>query len=361
MRPSESNCFILKNAPVSVVNLDVSDSNATFQLTKKPLRELKSGELLVKTLYLSNDPTQRAWIQKGIRADRMYVDPVREGDIMRSSGLAQVVELKNDKYRTGDIINTSLNWSDYLIVNDAKIFGKITNKDIPLPMYLDVLGTTGLTAYFGLLDVAKAKETDTIVISAASGATGSMCVQIAKHVIGCKKVIGISGGLEKCKFVTDLGADVCVDYKSKTFAKDILEALEGKFCDIFWDGVGGRVLDVMLSFTKPFGQVIACGAIAGYNDALKTRVLNWGQIITNRLNVKGFIVLDYMKRYEEGMNALIKWIQEGKIHYNEWTFTVVDLSRNPRDFEKIPQSWGILFSNEKGPGKLLTKVSEHKL
>lgn len=360
MRPAKSNCFILNDPPVTKVNFDQEDEKATFKLTQKPLRPLKEGELLVKTLYLSNDPTQRAWIQKGIRADRMYVDPVRQGDVMKSSGIAQVVELRNAKYIVGDVVNTVLTWADYLIVNDEKIYNKITDKSLPFPMYLDVLGTTGLTAYFGLLEVAKLTNNDTIVISAALGATGSMCVQIAKHVIGCKKVIGISGGPEKCKFVTDLGADICVDYRSKTFAKDMLAALDGKFCDVFWDGVGGKVLDVMLTFTKPFGKIIACGSIAGYNDLSQIRIFNWSQIITNRLQVNGFIVLDYQNRYEEGIRDMVKWIKEGKIKYNESTFTVVDVSKEG-DFRKIPESWGILFSDKKGPGKLLTKVLEYKL
>lgn len=359
---SESKCFVLNEPPLTDVNFNQDDANATFKLTTKPLRALEAGELLIKTLYLSNDPTQRAWIQKGLNPDRMYVEPVTQGQVMRSLGLAQIVELKSDKYAAGDIVSTSLQWADYLIIKESAVFNKVADKNVPLPMYLDVLGLTGLTAYFGMLEVAKIKKEDVIVISAALGATGSMCVQIAKNVVGCKKVIGISGGPEKCAYVKLIGADECVDYRSKTFAQDMKAALgEDKYCDVYFDGVGGKVLDTMLLLTKPFGQVIACGAISGYNNFNESRVLNWGQIITQRLTVKGFIILDFAAQYGQAIQELVKWIGEKKIKYDESTFTVVDLSKSDSDFAKIPETWGILFSDKKGPGKLLTKIAQPKL
>lgn len=360
--PKTSKCFVLNEPPVKDVNFNEDDPQATFKLVEKPLRELKNGELLIRTLYLSNDPTQRAWIQKGLNPDRMYVDPVMKGDVMRLVGLGQVVALKCSKYKAGDIVNTSLKWADYLIVSEGAVFNLVFDTKLPLPLYLDVLGTTGLTAYFGLLDVAKLTKDDVVVISAALGATGSMCVQIAKHVIGCKKVIGILGGADKCEFVRLLGADACIDYRSKTFARDMVQALgSDKYCDVFFDGVGGKILDVMLALTKPFGRVVACGAISGYNDFSQSRVLNWPQIITNRLAVNGFIVLDYQKRYGEAIQHLLQWIKEGKIKYDNSTYTVVDLLKSKEDFGKIPLTWGILFNKDKGPGKLLTKVSRSKL
>lgn len=352
-------CFILANPPVSSVEFGEGE-NATFKLVTKPMPIPQDGQALVRNIYFSNDPTQRAWIQKGIRPDRMYVEPVKQGQIMRSVGLAQVVELKNPNLVPGDIVNATVQWAEYLLVNDASIFSKITDKRLPLPLYLDVLGTTGLTAYFGLLNVADLKQSDTLVVSAALGATGSMCVQIAKHIIGCK-VVGISGGQEKCAFVKLLGADECVDYKSPTFAKDMKKALDGKFCDVFFDGVGGKILDVMLTLVKPFGQVIACGAIAGYNNPKNGLLGNWGQIITNRLNVKGFIVLDFQKEYPKAMAELGKWIREGKIKYDPSTYTLMDLSKKNDGFTLIPETWGLLFSDTKAPGKLLTKLAEPKL
>lgn len=354
--PKEAKTFVLNKSPVTAVNLNLGEEKSTFKLINKPIRDLRDDEVLVKTLYLSNDPTQRAWIQKGLNAERMYVDPVLEGQAMKSSGLGRVVASKLPGYNVGDVISCALSWQDYSIVKKVLVYNKIPQTDLPMTMFLDVLGMTGLTAYFGLLQVAQLKKTDTIVISAASGATGSMCVQIAKKVIGCKRVIGISGGAEKCRYVESIGADVCVDYKDPKFEKNMKQALgEEKYCDVFFDGVGGRILDTMLQLVKPFGQVIACGAIAGYNDFRKSFVSGWGQIITNRLTVKGFIILDFQDQYEQGVKDIAKWIQEGKIKVDNSSFTLVDLSHEG-DFRKIPETWGILFSDKKGPGKLLTKL-----
>ncbi|EAZ63871.1 quinone oxidoreductase [Scheffersomyces stipitis CBS 6054] len=359
--PKESTCFIVNEQPYAKVNFDLNDEKSTFKLTTKPLREIQNGELLIKTIYLSNDPTQRAWIQKGMKADRMYVELVGKNQIMRSVGIGQVVQSKLEGYQPGDYVNCVLNWSDYAIIKKDAIYNKITNKSIPLTQYLDVLGTTGITAYVALQKVISLKSTDTVVISAASGATGSMCVQIAKKVVGCKKVIGISGSEDKCKWVESLGADVCVNYKSPTFAKDMSAALgKEKFCDVYMDSVGGKILDVMLGLTKPFGTILACGAIAGYNDFKSSMIANWPQIITNRLTVKGFIVLDFKDSYPEAIQAILKWIKEGKVIANESSFTVVDLT-SPGDFKKIPETWGLLFSDKKGPGKLLTKIGSSKL
>lgn len=348
----------MNKAPYQKVNFNLGEEDSTFKLTKKPLPELKQGQVLVKTLILSNDPAQRAWIQRGLKADRMYVDPVLEGDIMRSAGIGQVIASKSSKYQRGDVLSCTLKWADYTVLSENQVFNKIYDTSIPLAHYLGILGMTGLTAYFGLTQVINLKKSDTIVISAASGATGSVCVQIAKNVIGCKKVIGISGGADKCEFVKSLGADYCIDYKKGNLYKDLKQALgEDKYCDVFFDGVGGSILDNVLNLVKPFGTIIACGAISGYNDVLKSRVLNWGQIITNRLTVKGFIILDYESQYDKGVKELATWIKQGKVKADDSTYTMIDLTKE-QDFSKIPESWGILFGDNKGPGKLLTQLSK---
>ncbi|KAL7666296.1 Enoyl reductase (ER) domain-containing protein [[Candida] zeylanoides] len=359
--PSTAKSFVLKQSAVTGVNLKLGEPTSTFELVERPIRELKPNEVLVRTLYLSNDPTQRAWIQKGIDPERMYVPPVLPGQLMRASGLGRVIKSTHKEYKEGDVLACTLNWQDYCIVKADGIYNKVPDLGLPLTLFLDTVGMTGLTAYFGLLDVAKLKATDTIVISAASGATGSVCVQIAKNVIGCKRVIGISGGPDKCKYVESLGADVCVDYKSKTFSKDLRAAIsnngaDDKYCDVYFDGVGGAILDKMLTLVKPHGTVVACGAIAGYDDFRAGFVRNWGQIITNRIQVKGFIIIDYAKQYAQGVADILRWIKEGKIRVGKDTFSLVDLSKNDADFSKIPEAWGILFSDKKGPGKLLTKL-----
>lgn len=363
MIPTSTKTFTLKQSAVTDVNLNLGEESSTFELSTTPIRELRADEILVKTLYLSNDPTQRSWIQKGMDPKRMYVPLVLPGQVMRSTGLGQVIKSTNKDFKVGDFVSCSLGWQEYSIVKKEGIFNKIPPSKLPLTLFIDTIGMTGLTAYFGLLDVANLKATDTIVISAASGATGSVCVQIAKNVVGCKRVIGISGGPEKCKFVESIGADVCVDYKSKTFSKDLAKAIAGDstdedsaYADVYFDGVGGHILDKMLTLVKPHGTIIACGAIAGYNDYTKSFVKNWGQIITNRLNVKGFIILDYTKDFSKGVKDILRWIQEGKIKVSEDTFTLIDLGKEKDGFKKIPQAWGVLFSDTKGPGKLLTKL-----
>jgi Putative NADP-dependent oxidoreductases len=359
--PKESNCFILNEKPRREVNYNLEDEHSTFKLIKKPLGELQEGQILIKSLYLSNDPSQRAWIQKGLVADRMYTAPVNEGEPMRSTGLGMVIDSKDPNFKQGEVLNCDLKWADYVVINKRDVFNKIPDADIPLTWYLDVLGFTGLTAYFGLLQVANLKKSDTIVISAASGATGSMCIQIAKNIVGCKKVIGISGGPEKCKYVESIGADICVDYRDPDLYNNMKKALgDDKYCDVFFDGVGGKVLDTMLNLTKPFGTVVACGTIAGYNDAKKSGIYSWGQIVTNRITVKGFIVLDFAKQYKKAIGEILSWIKEGKIAVSKSSFTLIDLSA-PEKFVKIPETWGLLFSDSKGPGKLLTKISDPKL
>ncbi|ODV64916.1 quinone oxidoreductase [Hyphopichia burtonii NRRL Y-1933] len=358
---TSSSGFVLHKAPTKDLNFNLEAEDATFKLVERPIHELKKGELLVKTLYLSNDPTQRVWIQKGIKRENLYVEPVREGDQMRSSALGVVVDSKSPKFKKGDIINATLKWFDYCVIPDYLATHKIEDTSIPLTMYLDVLGVTGLTAYFGLFKVVNLKATDTILVSAASGATGSMVVQMAKKVIGCKKVIGISGGDDKCKFVESLGADKCLNYKDANFTKNLATVLGKDKFDYFFDGVGGRILDLGLGCLKNFGTCIACGAISGYNDLEKSKISNWSHIIVKRLNVKGFIVLDYEKQFQRAITDILQWYKEGKIQINQSTVTVVDLSKTKDQFTKVPQSWGMLFTSDKGPGKLLTKVAEPKL
>lgn len=356
--PTESTAIILNKSPLLEVNYDLKDPESTFKIVQKPIEQLEAGQLLVKTLVLSNDPTQRGWIQKGPPSKRMYTKPVLPGDTMKSFALGQVIESKSLKYKVGEVVCGFLGWSDYIVVSEEGIFNTVPQSKLPLTYFLDILGLTGLTAYFGLLEVAQLKATDVVVISAASGATGSMCVQIAKHVIGCKKVIGISG-TDNLKYVESIGADVAVDYKDPNFYENLEAAIgDGEYADAYFDNVGGSVLDSMLTLVKPFGTVVACGAIAGYNDSKKAIVARWSQIVINRLNVKGFLVFDYKTQYEKAIGDILRWIQEGKIKAGDSFSTIVDLSGKD-DFQKVPVTWGKLFSG-KGPDKLLTKIADYK-
>jgi NADPH-dependent curcumin reductase CurA len=193
--------------------------------------------------YMSNDPAQRAWIQGDLEEGRLYTEPVRKGDVMRAFGVCEVVESNADNLKTGQLVIATTGWSEYAVL-DAKECRPIQPNEsagIRATHFIGALGGPGATAYYGLLDIVKTTADDTVVISGAAGATGSMAIQIAKHVIGCKKVIGIAGGEKKCKWVESLGADICIDYKSQDFENELRKATEG-FVEVYFDNVGGPIL-----------------------------------------------------------------------------------------------------------------------
>lgn len=350
--PTEIHQIILKNAPLKDVNLKLGEADSTFEIVTKPFNadDVKEGQVVVKLKLISNDPTQRGWIQKGLDPRRMYVAPVLEGDRMMAVGLAEVVLSKNDTYKEGDLVLAMVGWGDYAVLNAEQVRLKINAQPgVPLLAYLSALGMTGLTAYFGTIKVGQLQAGQTIIVSAASGATGLMVVQVAKHIVGAKRVIGFAGSDEKCKLVELLGADKCINYKlASDLRAELDKALDGEFADVYYDNVGGEILDLCLSRVKQFGRVVACGAISGYNDHLKMAVTRWGEIITNRLTVQGFIVMDFAKDFPEGLAALAKGLMEGKIKDE---LEVVDIKG---DLTKIPEVWHRLFDG-KGPGKLITK------
>lgn len=357
--PTESKKIVVQNSPAGPVNLDYTLPDSTFKVVTEPLPNLEDGQVLVKTLYLSNDPTQRGWIQKDAKPESSYLPPVPQGGVVRASGIAEIVESKSNKYSKGDIVSAFVGWTQYNVLPEAMVFSKIPKSDVPLPYALGPLGMTGMTAYFGL-DIFKPKSSDTVVISAASGATGSTAVQLAKKVYGCKNVVGIAGGKQKCDYVKSIGADSCVDYTdSANLEKNLRQAIgiekSTDGADIYFDNVGGEVLDTMLPLVKLHGGIIACGAVAGYNDHSKMAIKNWAMVITRRLNIKGFIITDFASRNQECIGNLIKYVQEGKLDISS-SVVVNDLSN---DFENIPTTWATLFdTSKKQPGKLVTKVAD---
>lgn len=360
MSPSTSKVLYVNQSPVKEMNLDLNADDATFKLKSVPIEPLKDGQLLVKSLYFSNDPSQRAWIQKGIPPAAMYVDPIKQGENMKSIAVVQIIESTSKSYAKGEVVVCQTLWSDYAVIPEAAVFNKVdVDAGLPLTAYLDFIGITGLTAYYGLTDVASVKASDVVVVSAAAGATGSMAVQIAKHVIGCKKVIGIAGGPSKCEFVKSIGADECVDYKDPNLFANMVKALgEDKEADVFFDGVGGKILDMMLLLTKRHGQVLACGSIAGYNDSSASNVSAWGLITVRRLIVKGFIVLDFLPKAAEAVPKLLEYFKQGKITSTDDSISLVDLSGKSDAVEQIPLAFNKLFNGEKQVGKLITKLAD---
>lgn len=348
-RPSSTRQWILQNKPVDLPVLSSPDS--TFKLVTTQLAPLAENEVLVKTLYLSNDPAQRGYISKNINPERLYTTPVDEGACMRSSGIGQVVDSKASNFSKGTLVLAATGWAEYAIL-DAKACTPI--KELPglaITHFIGALGLTGLTAYYGLKEIARACPEDTVVVSGAAGATGSMVVQIAKKMIGCKRVVGMAGSDEKCRWVESLGADVCLNYKKENFKKELVEATEG-YVEVYYDNVGGDILDMMLGRMAKNGRVAACGSISSYNNPVRRGLKNYFEVISMRLEIKGFIVLDFLMQGKgpAARQELIDAVQGGKITLSEQNETVVNT-----DFDHIPETWMKLFEGG-NTGKLITKL-----
>ncbi|KAL1297732.1 hypothetical protein AAFC00_006272 [Neodothiora populina] len=343
MTPTTTRQWILAEQP-----MDMPDEK-TFKLVEAPLPELKEDQVLAKVLYLSNDPAQRGWIQKGINPERLYVPPVELNAPMSARGIAEVIESKSSKFPKGSLVVSGVNWVEYCVLDAATCTPVQKVGDLSETHFLGALGLTGLTAYYGL-QIVRAGAEDTVVVSGAAGATGSMVVQIAKKMFGCKKVIGIAGTDDKCRWVESLGADLCINYKSPTFRKDLREATKG-YVEVYFDNVGGKILDLMLTRMATYGRVAACGAISGYNNHTDVYGLKcWSEIITNRIEIRGFIVLDAGAKIPSMIGELAQAYKEGKLQLGAESETVV-----PTAFDSIPKTWMKLFAGE-NTGKLVTKI-----
>jgi NADPH-dependent curcumin reductase len=278
-----------------------------FRLERTSMPQAQPGEVLVKNLWLSLDPYMRGRISK----QKSYVKGVEPGELMVGQTVGEVVESRNEKLKPGDHVLTQLGWQLYGTTREAV---KVDGKRAPLSYYLGVLGMPGLTAYFGLKELGQPKPGETVVVSAASGAVGSVVGQLAK-LWGCRAV-GIAGGRDKCDYVkNELGFDECFDYKAGKLRDEL------KDIDVYFDNVGGEILDTALARMKLFGRVVVCGTISDYNATDPYRVRNWRAILVNRLKVQGMIVFDWKDRYGEALKALGGYLAAGKLKTRE---SVVD-------------------------------------
>lgn len=328
-----------------------SGSNPTFKKTETELPPLKADQILVKAKYFSNDPAQRGWIDKYEDESRLYVPPVHIGDVMRSWAIAEVVESQSDKFKKGDLVSGVVNWTEYAVLDTKAARVQLCTPlpgNAPVTHYLGALGLTGLTAYIGLLGVAQATKDDIVIVSGAAGATGSMVVQIAKKIVGCKRVIGIAGGQKKCDWVKKLGADECIDYKAGDFEQQLVKATS-EYANVYFDNVGGDILDLVLTRMARDGRVAACGAISQYNSKEGDGLKNWFQVISMRLNIRGFIVLDHPETMQEALKVLPKALEEGKLDITEGEHVV------ETKFDDVPATWLKLFEGA-NTGKLVTKL-----
>jgi len=349
--PKETKQWTLQNKPSSLPVLE--GDNATFKLESKPLDDLKDNQVLLKLRYLSNDPAQRGWIASNADPERLYVPPVEVGEKMRAGALAEVVASKAANLKEGQMVSAYCGWTEYAVVDAKEVQPLEEVEGLHVTHFLGALGGTGLTASYGLLDVVGCKKDDVVVVSGAGGATGSMVVQIAKKIVGCKKVIGMAGTESKCRWVEDLGADVCVNYKSKSFEDDLKKALKGGGgADVYFDNVGGGILDLMLGNMRRYGRIAACGAISSYNHEEPTVLKNYFNVITQRIEIKGFIILDLFAKGKmlEARKTLVDAYKDGKLKIGDENETVVDTK-----FESIPKTWLKLFEGG-NTGKLVTKL-----
>jgi hypothetical protein len=282
-----------------------------FTIEDGPVPEPGPGEFRVRIECISLDPAMRGWMNEG----RSYVPPVALGEVMRAGAAGIVEKSNNPAFKEGDAVNGLFGVQKYAVSRGERVV-KVDTQLAPLPRWLGGLGMPGLTAYFGLLEVGQPKAGETVVVSAAAGAVGSVVGQIAK-IKGCRAV-GIAGGPDKCRHVVqELGLDACIDYKAGGLSRQLKEACP-KGIDVNFENVGGEVLDTVLAQMNPFGRIALCGLISGYNATeAPPGPKNIRAILTQRLKMQGLIVFDWSARSAEGVAQLAQWYREGKLKLRE--------------------------------------------
>ncbi|KAI0886625.1 uncharacterized protein GGS22DRAFT_115765 [Annulohypoxylon maeteangense] len=275
--------------------------------------DLKDGQILVENIYLSLDPAMRTWLYD----IRSYVPPVAIGEKMRGGSIARVLATKSAKAKEGEYVYAGSGWTEVAVVGDAEFEPIVLPKGTQITDAIGAAGMTGMTAYFGLTDIGKPKAGETVVVSGAAGATGSVVGQIAK--INGARVIGLAGSDDKCKVLTEeLGFDVALNYKSPTFAEDFVKATPD-YIDVYWDNVGGDILEKALARAATKSRFVMCGSISRYNGLEKESpgIRNLFVVVTQRVRMEGFIVTDFRDRYPEAKKQLGQWIAEGKLKSKE--------------------------------------------
>jgi len=326
--------FTLAARPVGMVK------RSDFQFLQGAMPEAGPGQLLVATRYISLDPAMRGWMNEG----KSYIPPVGIGEVMRAGTLGEVLVSHVDGYAAGDHVVGTWGVQAFAAIS-PKGLHKVDARLAPLPKYLGVLGMPGLTGYFGLLDTARPVAGETVVVSGAAGAVGQVVGQIAK-LKGCR-VVGIAGGADKCAFVVDeLGFDACLDYKSGDL-RTALKAAAPKGVDVYFDNVGGEILDVVLSQIRMKARIVICGAISQYNNTTAVKgPSNYLALLVNRARMEGIVVFDWADRYGEALREMGGWLASGQLKSRE---DIVE------GIETFPETLNKLFTGENF-GKLIIKV-----
>lgn len=333
---TENKQFLLAKRPVG------KPTRENWEFKSSAIPEPAEGEVLVKVLYISLDPAMRGWMNE----TKSYIAPVGIGEVMRAGTVGKVVKSNNPKFKEGDYVQGAQGVQEYGI-SDGKDLNKVDPKLAPLPLYLSTLGMPGMTAYFGLLDVGKLKEGDTVLVSGAAGAVGGVVGQIAK-IKGCRAV-GIAGGPEKVKYcVEELGYDACIDYKNEDVKKGLRQAAPDGV-DVYFDNVGGDILDIALGQINHGARIPICGAISQYNSTTGIQgPRNYLSLLFNRASMEGFVVFDFADRYHQAAVEMAQWMAQGKLKSKEH---IVD------GIETFPETLLMLFTGANF-GKLVLKVAE---
>ena len=317
-----------------------------FQWNEEPVPTPGKGQLLVRNIYLSLDPTNRGWVSDY----ETYLPPVAIGEVMRGITIGIIEKSHHDDFQEGDIIQGLLGWQDYALSEGLGLFKLPKDLALPMTAHLGLFGIIGPTAYFCLLDIGKPKPEETLVVSAAAGAVGSLAGQIGK-IKGCR-VVGIAGSDDKCSWLTEeLGFDAAINYKTEPVIKRLRTHCPNGI-DIYFDNVGGEILDAVLSLVNLNARIALCGLISQYNAVEPVPgPYNLANILIQRAKLEGFIVLDHMERFQEAYDHLGKWLAEEKIKYR------VDIIKG---LENAPRGINKLFDGSNN-GKLIVQISEEPL
>jgi NADPH-dependent curcumin reductase len=334
----------MQNKQIRLASRPVGQPQPTdWQITVEEIAPLSMGDVLVKTQYISLDPAMRGWMN----AAKSYIRPVEIGEVMRAGTGGIVVESQNEQFKVGDFVTGSFGVQEYYLGKEGKGLTKVNTQLAPLSKWLSVLGMTGMTSYFGLLDVGAPKEGDVVVVSGGAGAVGAIVGQIAK-IKGCK-VIGIAGGADKVEYmINELGYDDAIDYRLGSLRTALRKTCPDGI-DVYFDNVGGEILDICLSMLRMKARIVICGAISQYNSTEGvTGPKNYLSLLVNRAKMEGFVVFDYAARYKEAATEMAQWMQQGKLKSQEHI-----IEGSVEDFHKTLM---LLFEGDK-IGKLLLKIA----
>jgi NADPH-dependent curcumin reductase CurA len=328
---------VLAERPMGMVDA------STCRLEEEAVPEAGAAGALVQVRYLSIDPTIRTWMNDAPG----YLPAIGIGDVVRGGGIGEVVETTSDRYKVGDLVFGMTGWQDYTVADEGAGAMQVIPAGIDPLVALSVFGVTGMTAYFGLIDVGAVKEGDTVVVSGAAGATGSVVGQLAR-IKGAAKVVGIAGTQEKCAWlVDDLGFDAAINYRTDNVGAALREQCPAGI-DLYFDNVGGEILDTCLGQLALKGRVVLCGAISTYNETGPTKGPgNYRNLIVKRGRMEGFLILDFLDRFPEAQLAMVGWVGEGRIKHSEHLVEGLD---------QAPDALNLLFSGG-NTGKVIVRVS----